>query len=197
MHMCAQAKNLARTQKLDKLSAMYGGSGGHTFEMGLHMHGTSRMPSRAKAGSAGTERPSAPIQPPPQSYHNHHHPVAASSAAARASSCHSQRVARNGSATAPTTVGSNPRRLAQSQSENRASCGALSDATSDANMLRIPAGLRPGETAASYTDLSGAVGGGIVDDGRFPTSGMVSPLPFESSLAPDFLALFASWDFDT
>ena len=59
------------------------------------------------------------------------------------------------------------------------------------NVLRIPTELQPHEhpdlafRRGSLNNLSGDRG----DDGM---GGMVSPLPFESSLAPDFLALFAN-----
>ena len=36
---------------------------------------------------------------------------------------------------------------------------------------------------------------GVAVDGD-DQSGLMSPLPFESSLAPDFLALFANWESD-
>ena len=56
------------------------------------------------------------------------------------------------------------------------------------NMLRIPTELQ----SHAAMGAMGMANAAVAADAR----GIVSPLPFESSLAPDFLALFANSTFD-
>lgn len=188
-------------QKLDKLygggsSGSKPGSYGPSSCYGGCSSRGSGSSSPLKAGSAGTER------------------GAGSAVGGAANRCNhssgSQRPAyRNGAATAPTTVG-NPRqravererREAQAQAEAAAAAAHRNNATS--GMLRIPQELRPGggteqwppnphaALAAHAAGLAAGVsGGGLGMGGGGLHDSMGSPLPFESSLAPDFLALFA------
>ena len=148
-----EAKRLAHVQKLDKLSAMYGGSGSGGA-------GSCSQPSSrgTKSCSAGHERGAA---------------IRGTSASV------TQRLSRNGSSNSMAAVPT------QGTEADRVPVPGGPPVAPHGNMLRIPPELRP-----DGGEFLGVPMGG--PPGRYAASGMVSPLPFESSLAPDFLALFAN-----
>ena len=195
------AKDVARVQKLDKLSAMYGGAdgahathtGAHATHTGAHAthtgaHAThaahaarggagatpatgseGRTSGRPKAGSAGAERHVGSC------YGGTVNAYGASSMAAELRRSVGRPSCRNGCSTAPTTVGANPR---VAQREAAAAALAASQAAG---------GGGPPEPGSDrkYDERAG------LGATRYAGRGLVSPLPFESSLAPDFLALFS------
>jgi len=191
-----QAKEALRVQKLDKLSAMYGGSGGSQGGSGggagaglgggsgVAISSEGRSSSRPKAGSAGVERGIGSCYSASSAY------GASAMAAELRRTIGSNRTSRNGCSTAPTTVGANPR-AAQREVVAPLSAveavGTIAGVGNDSSVciLRIPQELRPGATEEHTKSFT-------VSTGRYPADrGMASPLPFESSLAPDFLALFS------
>jgi hypothetical protein len=171
------SKRTSRTQKINQLSAMYGGSGGLASCRNFSGSGQS-----ARGGSAGV---------PPGA-------VGAASLSANGTAL-SSRGASRGSGAPPHGGGSGhhhnpsmrPTRGGGSAPHERTNgCGASHAhdrghaAAPQVNMLRIPTGLQP-QPLWSAEEVDGA------DEAQSS-----SPLPFQSSLAPDFLALFAnhSWD---
>ena len=179
----AYAKDVARVQKLDKLSAMYGGvDGAHATHAAHAAHAArggagatpatgseGRTSGRPKAGSAGAERHAGSC------YGSTGSAYGASSMAAELRRSVGRPSCRNGCSTAPTTVGANPR-----VAQREAAAAALAAA-------QAAGGGGPPEPTAERNYEERAVLGAT----RYAGRGLVSPLPFESSLAPDFLALFS------
>ena len=128
-----------------------------------------RTSGRPKAGSAGAERHAGSC------YGSTGSAYGASSMAAELRRSVGRPSCRNGCSTAPTTVGANPR-----VAQREAAAAALAAA-------QAAGGGGPPEPTAERNYEERAVLGAT----RYAGRGLVSPLPFESSLAPDFLALFS------
>ena len=170
----------ARAQKISKLSTTYG-------NYGKAPYGAVAGGAYGAYGAYGVARPNRPSGPGRESArgggsagaafgggpltgatyeHANMRPTGASSGASRSGAGSVRRV---GGGTVTASGG--------------ASMGTVPPHPSSAgnpSMLRIPTELQPHAAAASGRDAGG----------------IVSPLPFESSLAPDFLALFANSTFD-